>query len=184
VSTAEEVVSYPYWFHEEVVVLRWPEQQKEAERCSALSVPRLLLVAADASPPPTVHCLEDWLRLPADERDVRARLAALVHRAREHPATPTLDSYGQLSFRGERVFLSPTDERIARLLIDAFDEPVAESELLAAVRADGGQAAKLRVHISRLRKRIAPLGLGIKAIRNVGYRLHGPAPKRRQQHVR
>jgi DNA-binding response OmpR family regulator len=71
------------------------------------------------------------------------------------------------------VFLSPTDERIAHALLRDFDKPIAEDELVQAVWPDDGHPAKLRVHVSRLRKRIAPVGLRITAIRNYGYRLHG-----------
>ncbi len=163
----------PYWFNEDVVVLRWPEQEAEAERLDALTVPRLLLVEPGAPPPPTHSCLADWIRLPADDADVRARLTALVQRAREHPMVPTLDDHGQMTFRRRRVFLSPADELLARALLARFDEGVSEVELLEAVWPGEQNAAKLRVLVSRLRKRIAPLGLGITAIRNFGYRLHG-----------
>jgi two-component system, OmpR family, response regulator len=173
VSTAK---AFPYWINEDVVVLRWPEQQAEAEHLGTLSVPRLLLVEPGAPPPASVSCLEDWVRMPADDGDVRARLEALVHRAREHPAVPSLDGHGQLSFRGRRVFLSPIDERIAAVLVAAFDRGVAEADLMREVWPHNGHPAKLRVHMSRLRKQITPIGLGIKAIRSFGYRLHGTSP--------
>jgi DNA-binding response OmpR family regulator len=89
---------------------------------------------------------------------------------------PSLDGHGQLSFRGLRVFLSPTDERLAAVLVAAFDQGVAETDLLREVWPSGGHPGMLRVHVSRLRKQVAPIGLGIKAIRSFGYRLHGPNP--------
>ncbi len=173
-STADAPLGY--WINQDVVILRWPEQRAEADRLAQLAVPRLLLVEPGAPPPGTVSCLEDWVRMPVDDGDVRARLETLVHRAGEHPAVPSLDGHGQLSFRGQRVVLSPLDERIAAILVAAFDRGVAEADLLRDVWPNGGHAGKLRVHISRLRKRIAPIGLRIKAIRSFGYRLHGPNP--------
>ncbi len=164
------------WTNADVVVLRYPEQRAEVERLTLLSVPRLLLVEPGAPPPASVSCLEDWVRMPAADTDVWARLEGLVHRAREHPAVPSLDGHGQLSFRGRRVFLSPTDERIAAALVAAFDHGVAEAELLRDVWPHGGHHGQLRVEVSRLRKRIAPIGLGITAIRGFGYRLHGALP--------
>ena len=159
-------------------MLRWPEQRSEAERLAALTVPCLLLVEPGAQPPPASSCLEDWIRLPADDVDVRARLHALVRRAAHHPTVPTLDGHGQLTFRGRTAFLSPTDERIARVLLDAFDRAVPEAALLDDIE-DDATSTKLRVHVSRLRKRVDPIGLEITAIRNFGYRMHSvPAASR------
>jgi Transcriptional regulatory protein, C terminal len=173
--------TFPYWLQDEVVALRWPQQRAEVERFAMLSVPRLLFVEPGAPPPPTRDCLEDWVRMPADDQDVRVRLAALAHRAREHPQIPTLDGHGQLSYRGRRVFLSPTDERIAAALVADYDCAVSEEDLFRRVWPDGGRHAKLRVHVSRLRKRIEPLGLDITSIRHFGYRLHGRFPGARRQ---
>lgn len=164
------------WFiplaNENVVVMRWPEQRAEAERLFSLGVPVLWLVEPRSSPPSSSTCLEDWLRLPADDQDVRARLEALSMRAAHHPAVPELDGFGQLSFAGRRVFLSLIDERVARVLVESFDRVVAEDRLLYDVWPDGGKTNKVRVHISRLRKRLLPLDLEITAVRHHGYRLH------------
>ncbi len=156
-----------------VVVLRWPAEREEVDRLTQRGIPRLLLVAPGAPPPPSVSCLEDWVRLPAADGDVQARLEALLYRASRHPSVPELDGYGQLSFRGQRVFLSPTDERAIPPLVASFERAVSEHELERAVWFDDGNPSKLRVHVSRLRKRIAPLELEITAVRNYGYRMHG-----------
>jgi hypothetical protein len=169
--------------NEDVVVLRWPEQRLEAERLALLTVPHLLLVEPGAAPPALAVCLQDWIRLPADDQDVRARLAALVERARHHPAVPVLDGYGQLTYCGRRAFLSPTDERIAEVLVEAYDRGVSEETIFGAVWPEGGNPTKVRVHVSRLRKRLVPLGLEITSIRNFGYRLHTANPVHRQERV-
>jgi DNA-binding response OmpR family regulator len=70
------------------------------------------------------------------------------------------------------VFLSPIDQRLAALLVASFDRGVNEKELFARVFDSEGEPSKVRVHISRLRKRIEPLGLEITSIRGIGYRLH------------
>lgn len=163
----------------DVVVLQWPAQQAEAERLASRAVPLLLLVAPGAAPPQAANCVEDWVRLPADDADVRARVDALARRARWHPPVPEFDACGGLSFGGGHVFLSPTDVRVAQPLVTKFGHGVADEELLLHAWPGGATGVQLRVHVSRLRKRIAPLGLEITAIRGHGYRLHvrEPAPR-------
>jgi two-component system, OmpR family, response regulator len=170
VTYADRVLASPS--HHDVIVVRWPEQRADAERLARLDRPHLLLVEPGVAPPELKSCLADWIRLPADDVDVRARLAALEARSRQHPAKPTVDGFGELSFAGKRVFLSPTDQRLAELLVASFDGAVSEQVLFADLWDGEGESSKVRVHISRLRKRIQPLGLEITFIRGFGYRLH------------
>jgi two-component system, OmpR family, response regulator len=154
--------------HRDVVVLRWPEQILDVERLEQLGVPRLLLVEPGVEAPDGDSCLQDWLRLPADDADVRVRLHALARRADSHAVLPTIDPYGQLSYRGRALFLSPLDQRIVSELIEHFDAVVMVDDLKNAW-PEGTSTQALRVHISRLRHRVASLGLTITSIRNVGY---------------
>ena len=71
-----------------VVILRWPEEAAGMQRLRDLGRPRLLIVAPDAAVPATVHSDEDWIRLPAEDAHVRARIAALAARAARHGLTP------------------------------------------------------------------------------------------------
>lgn len=158
--------------HHDVVVVRWPEQRADAERLARLERPHLLLVEPGVAPPELVSCLADWIRLPADDIDVRTRLTALAARAQQHPAVPMLDEIGEFSYGGKRVFLSPTDQRLAELLVSSFDRGVPDRMLLERIRDGEGEPSKVRVSVSRLRKRIQPLGLEITSIRGFGYRLH------------
>jgi Transcriptional regulatory protein, C terminal len=153
----------------DVVVLRWPEQGAERERLERLAIPRLLIVEAGTEPPPSESCLEDWLRLPAEDCDVRARLLALSRRAACHPMVPVLDDFGQLTHRGVSVFLSPVDQRVAQVLVESFGAAVRDAELARRAWPAGSSEQTLRVHISRLRRRISELGLTITCVRNVGY---------------
>jgi hypothetical protein len=52
----------------DVVLVLWPDHASDLERLSAFGVPRLLLVAPEAPPPEDGDCLQDWVRLPADDR--------------------------------------------------------------------------------------------------------------------
>jgi hypothetical protein len=158
--------------YDDVVIVRWPEQRADAERLARLHRPHLMLVEASQPPPALEACLADWIRMPATDTDVRARLLALAARARRHPAVPTVDEFGEITFRGKRTFLSPTDQRLAEALVDSFDRAISDARLFEHIWGSEGDAAKVRVHVSRLRKRIQPLGLEITALRGVGYRLH------------
>jgi len=154
----------------DIVVLRWPAESANRERLAAEGRPRLLLVAPDADPPDGRDCLEDWVRLPADDRDVAARLRALEVRSARHQQHPETDERGRLTFNGDWVALSPIEERIVGVLAARFGEVVSRDELLAAGWPDEHPSdAALRVHLTRLRKEIAPIGLEIATVRGFGH---------------
>lgn len=153
----------------DVCILRWPDQADEADRLASLGTPRLLLVEPGVPPPTETSCVADWLRLPAEDRDVDARLTALAERASRHPTTPVVDDYGAVSYRGTTVFLPAVDERIARILIESFGRPVLNEELISGAWTEDASKGALRVHLSRLRHRLAPLALTITSIRGRGY---------------
>ena len=98
-----------------------------------------------------------------------ARLAALSKRAARHPSQPFVDEHGQLSHRGTTVFLPRIDERVTKILTENFGHPVPAKDLIRCGWSQGGTNETLRVHISRLRHRIAPLGLTITNITGHGY---------------
>ena len=153
----------------DVAVLHWPAEQAEAERLVQEGAPHLLLVAQGEDPPVTGACLEDWLTLPATDAEIRARMLGLAQRAAHHNRVPRVDDLGHLSHRGRSVFLSPIDQRLAHALIERFGEVVAEPALIEAVWPEGATNQALRVHVSRLRQRIAPIGLNVKCVRSSGY---------------
>lgn len=153
----------------DVVVLSWPAQTPERDRLERRGIPRLWLVESGVDPPIGDSCLEDWLRLPAADADVRARLVSLSQRAAHHPSRPTLDAFGQIAHNGAIVNLSPVDQRLAAPLIANFGNAVAEDDLIASAWPEGGGQPTLRVHVSRLRRRLAPIGLTITNIRAYGY---------------
>ena len=113
--------------------------------------------------------------MPADDADVRNRLVSLSRRAAHHLMAPTLDEYGQLTHRGTSTFLSPVERRLAARLIASFDAPVSDADLIDSVWLAGGNEQTLRVHVSRLRRRIAPARLAITTVRGFGYMLRAAA---------
>jgi DNA-binding response OmpR family regulator len=152
------------------VVLQWPADAREVERLAASGLPRLLLVHPDADPPDTGDCQEDWIRLPADQRDIGARLEALGQRAARHQALPEVDEHGRVHHRGRWVATSPIEQQLVALLVERFGAVVAADELRQRAWPHGlSSAGALRVHMTRLKKRVAPLDLHIRGIRPSGY---------------
>ena|SRR5258708_3980269 len=154
----------------DVVIVRWPEEQAEVARLAATLVPRLLLVAEEADPPEPGDVLQDWVRLPGDDRDFRARISGLRLRAADLAAAPTVDGHGRMLYRGRWAQLSPIEERLAGALVESF-ESVASDAFLVERGWPGGRASAnaLRVHLHRLRRRIGPLGLEVRVVRSEGW---------------
>jgi DNA-binding response OmpR family regulator len=149
-------------------MLVWPEQAARRAYLERLGTPRLWLVEPGIDPPIGESCVEDWLRLPADDADIRARLATLSSRAAHHPSRPMLDKHGRLVHHDVVAHLSPAERQMAGLLIDHFEHPVSNEELIRAARLEGTECS-LRVHISRLRRRLVPLSLVITSVHGYGY---------------
>jgi len=158
----------------DVALIRWPADDGRRERLSASGEARLLLVEDGFAPPPALDCLEDWIRVPAPEEDVQARLDALTLRRQAHsPATtPAIDDDGVLRFDDKWVPLAPLEARLTSALLSRFGAVVSRELLIRALwpgKTPGRNA--LDVHVLRLRRRLAPLGLAIKTVRSRGYLL-------------
>src|SRR3977135_3375056 len=65
----------------DVVVVCWPQERAEVDRLARARTPRLLLVEPGCPPPIQEDVLEDWVRLPVDDAELKARLATLRRRA-------------------------------------------------------------------------------------------------------
>ena len=152
-----------------VAVLQWPERQDDVEDLARRGIPRLLLVAPKSAAPLCTDPLEDWARLPVDDADLRARLLTLAERQRAR-TPPTVDEHGVLRQDGTLVLVSPYEQRLAAVLIESFGQvvPTEVIERRLWTEFDPSRLA-LRVHASRLRKRVAPLGLNISCVVSVGY---------------
>lgn len=161
----------------DVVLVRWPTEAVRRAQLANRQLPRLLLLEGDAVPPEADDCLEDWIRVPAAEIDVRARVSALTTRAARHvPSAPTLDGDGVLRFSGAWVPLPPVEARLTDALLERFGAVVSRDSLARAGWPDGAPGRNaLDVHVLRLRRRIHPLGLAIRTVRARGYLLEGSA---------
>lgn len=161
----------------DVVLLRWPEESVRRTELELVARPRLLLVEPNEPPPDCTDPLEDWIRMPADDRDVRARLRALVERAGVE--RPQLDDDGLLWFRGRWVSLSPVERALVDALLERFGAVTGRDALRKRAWPEGLPTRNaLDVHMVRLRRRIAELSLEIRTVRSRGYLLQAvePAP--------
>lgn len=179
----------------DVVLLRWPLEHQRRDALAAEGRLRLLLVEEGAEAPVSDDLSEDWIRVPADEADVRARIEGLTRRQLVlQPARPELDPDGVLRFGDGWVPLPPVEARLMSALLDRFGAVVSREQLSRAGWPKGSPGRNaLDVHVLRLRRRIGPLALAIKTVRSRGYLLehdplaavsgNGDAVRATQQHA-
>lgn len=138
----------------------------------------MLLVDGGSPPPTDLDDLEDWIRVPADEIDLQARIANLDRRAAARvTALPDLDSDGVLRAGASWVPLPPVEARLTGALLDRFGTVVSRDALARAGWPDGAPGRNaLDVHVLRLRRRVAPLALAIRTVRSRGYLLEFARP--------
>ena len=172
--------------HVDVVLVRWPAERGRRAELAELGVPRLLLVDEGHGPPEATDCLEDWVRIPASEGDVQARVAALDARSRAHgtagDVAPHLDADGVLRHGGNWVPVPPVEARLLHAMLDRFGAVVSRDTLSRAAWPERAPDRNvLDVHVLRLRRRIAAVGLVIRTVRSRGYLLESD---KSQQSVR
>ncbi len=159
----------------DVTLVRWPSEQTRRDRLAEEGLPRLLLIDASEAPPAVVDLLEDWIRVPADDADIRARAATLQARYDAVGAfAPVIDDDGVIRVGAAWVSLPPVEARITNALLDRFGAVVSRDALGRSGWPDGAPGRNaLDVHVLRLRRRLAPLGLVIRTVRSRGYLLEG-----------
>lgn len=157
----------------DVVLLRWPSEQLRRDELREEGRPRLLLLEDGAVPPVASDELEDWIRVPAGEADLRARVDGLRRRieAKVDPA-PDLDEDGVLRLGDRWVSLPPVEARLTGALLDRYGAVVSRDALARAGWPAGSPGRNaLDVHMLRLRRRLSPLALAIRTVRSRGYLL-------------
>lgn len=155
------------------MLVRWPLEDEQRRRCAAERQPRLLLLDDGVPPPESSDCLEDWIRVSAPEADVRARVRALLARGRSHLRNvPEIDAHGVLRFGAGWVSLPPVEARLANAMVVRYGAVVGRDALRRATWPGSSPGRNvLDVHVLRLRRRLAPLGLAIRTVRSRGYML-------------
>jgi hypothetical protein len=167
----------------EITLVRWPEQEATRAALRAERRPRMLLLNPNTPAPEPGDELEDWVRIPVAEADLRARVRWLAHRVasgqvvHRSEARPVLDDDGLFRVGDEWVALPPVEHRLARALLDRLGTVVTRDALAQAGWPDGAPGRNaLDVHVLRLRRRLAPLHMTIHTVRSRGYLLAMSAP--------
>lgn len=157
----------------DVVLVRWPAEEDRRTSLAEHNRPRLLLLDDGIDPPESLDCLEDWVRLPASEADMEARVKGLMARGRTHLRdVPEVDAHGVVRYRDGWVALPPVEARLAEALVLRFCAVVGRDTLRRSVwPASSPGRNVLDVHVLRLRRRLAPLSLAIRTVRSRGYML-------------
>lgn len=157
----------------DVTLIRWPADKEQRAALASRGELRLLLVEPDSPPPRCGDLLEDWVRLPTRPGDIRARVDDLRARARPHDSQVVrVDKYGTLFYGHSRAELTPHQARLLEPLTERFGTVVLRAELIASGWPQGASSANtLDASIVRLRHRIRPLALRIRAVRSRGYLL-------------
>jgi DNA-binding winged helix-turn-helix (wHTH) protein len=157
----------------DVVLLRWPHEEDRRDDLRHRGLPRLLLVDRDHPAPTVADCLEDWVRMPTSDEDIDARARSVLQRASSHACSrPVLDPDGVLRNGGDWVSLPPVEARLVAALLDRFGAVVSRDQLARAGWPAGAPGRNaLDVHVLRVRRRIAPLGLVLTTVRSRGYLL-------------
>jgi DNA-binding response OmpR family regulator len=164
----------------EVALVHWPRDAAARDRLAEAMLPRLLLVPQDVRPPASGDPMEDWIRLPADERDVATRLRALSERAaRSFEDTVVVDD-GCLRRAGVTIPLSPSEAAFTRLLVAASGGIVSRADLASAIWHDqrDPRSRALDDIAYRVRRRVEVAGLDVVSARGRGFALHQLRPIR------
>lgn len=167
----------------EITLVRWPEQEATRAALRSEGRPRMLLLNPTTPAPEPGDELEDWVRIPVAEADLRARVRWLAHRVANGRSPraetrPVLDDDGLFRVGEEWVALPPVEHRLARALLDRLGTVVTRDALSAAGWPDGAPGRNaLDVHVLRLRRRLAPLDLTIHTVRSRGYLLAVSGPR-------
>lgn len=156
-----------------MVLVRWPAEQARRTDLQRSARPRLLLLEDGVAAPVPDDDLEDWIRVPASEDDLRARVDGLRRRVESvEDAAPDLDEDGVLRLAGAWVSLPPVEARLMAALLDRYGAVVSRDALARAGWPSGAPGRNaLDVHMLRLRRRLGPLALAIRTVRSRGYLL-------------
>jgi DNA-binding response OmpR family regulator len=157
----------------DVAVVRWPGEEGLRKVLRDEGRPRLLLIDAGLPPPRDLDDLQDWVRLPAPDDEIAARIQVLAERARMRATpVPAIDGDGVLRVADKWVALPPIEARLAIALVNRGGRVVSRAALTAAGWPDGAPGRNaLDVHILRLRRRLTTVGLAIRTVRSRGYLL-------------
>lgn len=145
-----------------VELVQWPHDVTLRSALARAGVARLLLVAPDAEPPMDVAVDEDWIRTPADERDIIYRAKRLSSwMAQLSDSRLVLDE--DVAHRGGKAVV--LGRSCASLLATLLEHRswVSRADLELAVWPSGPPSARaLDNLLYRLRTKLEPLGVSVR----------------------
>lgn len=154
-----------------VELVHWPRERERREALVRAGIPVVLLVPAGAEPPRRLAIGEDWIRVPADERDLFVRAARVRrHLARLAEQTPVLDASGVLHRGALAVALSASEATALEVLLADRGRVVERTRLEQRVWPQGAPSERaLDSLLYRLRRRLLDLGLIVSSSRGRGF---------------
>ena len=156
--------------------MHWPAEAERLERLRDAREPRLLIVE-DGTPPVVPDALEDWLRGPPDDDELRIRLEILRARAARAESGLSLED-GVLRVGDDLVVLPPIQSRLIGALLERMDSVVGRDSLNRRAWPDGAPSGRnvLDVHMDKLRRLLEGTGLDVRTVHRRGYLLHRTTP--------
>jgi hypothetical protein len=162
-----------------VELLHWPRDEVLRGRLARAGIARLLLVEQGVEPPTGIGVDEDWVRLPADERELWTRAERLWRlSAALDLEVPVLHDGRVLTHGTGTVVLSRSEAVAIRLLLDSIGVVVPRRVLDEALWPDGAPSSgrALDALIERLRRRVSGLHLCIRSVRGKGFLIYLDGP--------
>jgi two-component system OmpR family response regulator len=126
---------------------------------------------------------DDYMAKPFDIREFEARVRSLLRRqAGLRSSTVTLGALSldltsrQFSGNGQVIDLPPRERALLELLVMRAGKVVAKEAIVQSVTSleDILSDNAIEQYISRLRRRLQPLGLNLRTVRGIGYLLERP----------
>ncbi len=153
-----------------VELVSWPDERDLRARLARAGVPRMLLVSPGAAPPESIGPDEDWIRMPADERDVVTRMRTLLRNvAHLDGQRPWIDEH-RIARRGETaVVLTAAEAVVATALFAAPGTVVSRTQLESLLWQDEPPSNRaVEAVVYRLRRRLLPLHVSVRTVRGNG----------------
>jgi two-component system OmpR family response regulator len=127
---------------------------------------------------------DDYMAKPFDIREFEARVRSLLRRqAGLRSATVSLGALSldlttrQFAAHGQMIDLPPRERALLELLVTRAGKVVVKEAIVQSLTSldDMLSDNAIEQYISRLRRRLAPLGLTLRTVRGIGYLLEKPA---------
>ena len=168
------IASFPDMDRSGIVdIARWPADQHRRQTILSAGRGCLWLLAAGELAP-DLGPGEDWIRVPADERDISARVQRLARRGPRPASIRAGDLYadpdGIVRWGRDRALLTPTESAIFNRLARAPGTLVTRTQITDEVWGHTTRSPRSldsRIHV--LRSKLSPLNLRVHTIRSRGF---------------